>query len=209
MISQQFTLTDGLLKRFLWLYGLCALLSNLAYLFGFYFLPEGFMRSSPQVGVAGLVATTGSFWMELAITLVLNLGGVALLVVVLNFNQVKGVPAGYLLPISLAIAGGLIAGTNSFAASDLKQFNAWEGTALGHSIGGFETLAYILIVAATANLGMYQYRSWWRWSGEWKPVQFKGFRDLRLTKAEWAFLVIAILLFLFAAVRETLMAKPI
>jgi hypothetical protein len=153
MISQQFTSTEGLLKRFLWLYGLYALLNNLGYLFGYYFLPERFMRSSPQVGVGGLVATPESFWMQFVITLVLNLGGVGLLAVVLNLNQVKGFPAGYVLPISLAITGGLMAGTNSFAASDLKQFNAWEGMALGQSI--------------------------------------------------------AVLLFLFAAVRQTMMVKPI
>jgi len=205
-ISQQSTI-KSLLARFLWLYGLYALLNNLTYLFGYYFLPEGFMRSSPHVGVGKLVATAESFWLELMLTLVFNFG-IALLAFVLNLNQVNGVPTGYVLPISLAITGGLIAGTNSFAASDLKQYNAWEGMALGQSIGGLEMLAYILVVAATANLAMYQYRSWWRWSGEWGPLKIKRFRDLRLAKLEVVFLVIAILLFLFAAFRETMMVKP-
>ncbi len=208
MIPRQFDASDNLLKRFLWLYGLYALLNRLTFLFGYYFLPEGFMRSSPQVGVSRLAAAPESFWTELAITLLFNLVGVGMLGVVLNLNQVKGFPVGYLLPISLGITGGLIAGTNSFAISDLKKYNALEGVALGESIGGFEMLAYILIVAATANLAMYQYRSWWRWSGDWKPLRLKAFRDLRLTTAEVAFLAVAALLFLFAAYRETTMANP-
>lgn len=209
MVTQRSMSTEGLLKRFLWLYGVYALLNNLAYLFGYHFLPEGFMRSSPQVGVGGLAASPDSFWTELVITLAFNLVGVGLLAVILNFNQIKGFPVGYLLPISLAVTGGLIAGTNSFAASDLKQFNSWEGLALGLGIGGFEMLAYILIVAATSNLAMYQYRSWWRWSGEWKPVKIKELRDLRLTRGEAAFLVIAVFIFLLAAFRETMMVKPV
>jgi hypothetical protein len=208
VISQSSTSTKSLFSRLLWLYGLYALLNNLAFLFGYYFLPEGFMRSSPQVGVGRLVATAESFWMELALTLVLNLG-IALLAVALNLNQVRGFPVGYVLPISLAITGGLIVGTNSFAASDLRQYNAWEGMALGQSIGGLEMLAYILVIAATANLAMYQYRSWWRWGGEWSPRKIKRFRDLKLTKAEVVFLIIAVLLFFFAAFRETMMVKPI
>jgi hypothetical protein len=103
------------------------------------------------------------------------------------------------------VIGGLISGTNSFAASDLRQFNAWEGMSLGLSIGGLEMLAYVLVAAATANLTMEQYRSWWRWSGEWKPTRIRSLRDLRLTRTEIASIAIAVLLFLTAAYRETIM----
>jgi hypothetical protein len=126
---------------------------------------------------------------------------------VLNLNQVNGFPTGYLLPISLGISGGLIAGTNSFTASDLTRYNAWDGMALGLSIGGLEMAAYILILAATADLVMYQYRSWWRWSGEYKPVKVRSFRELKLGRSEAIALGVAVLLLLLAAVRETLMVK--
>ena len=38
-----------------------------------------------------------------------------------------------------------MSGTNSFAASELKQFNAWDGMALGMGIGGIEMLVYVLV----------------------------------------------------------------
>jgi hypothetical protein len=123
---------NGVFKRILWLYGLYALLSDAAYLLGYHLLPEGFMRGSPQVSV-GRLAATGTFWSEFALTLLFNLGLVVVVSVLLNLNQVKGFSIGYIMPISLGIISGLISGTNSFAASDLRQYNAWDGMALGIS----------------------------------------------------------------------------
>lgn len=77
--------------------------------------------------------------------------------------------------------------------------------ALGSSIGGPGMLAYALIAAATANLTVEQYRSWWRCSGEWKPARVRRFRDLRLTRPEVVTIAVAVLLFLAAAYRETAM----
>ena len=195
--------SDGVFKRAMWLYGLHTVLNNGTYLLGFYFLPQGFMRSSPQVGVGGMVAQANSFWSQLVFTLLFNLGVMVAIIVLCNLNRVRTVPVGYLIPIVLGITGGLISGTNSFAASDLTRYNAWEGLALGLSIGGLEMMAYVLVVAATANLTVYQYRSWWRWSGEWQATQVRRFRDLRLTRSEAVTLGIAVLLFLIAAIKET------
>ena len=195
--------SNGVFKRAMWLYGLHTVLNNGTYLLGFYFLPQGVMRGSPQVGVGGMVAQANSFWSQLALTLLFNLGVMVVIIVLCNLNRVRTVPVGYLIPIVLGITGGLISGTNSFAASDLTRYNAWEGLALGLSIGGLEMMAYVLVVAATANLTVYQYRSWWRWSGEWQATQVRRFRDLRLTRAEVLTLAIAVLLFLVAAIKET------
>jgi len=197
---------ETLWKRVLWLYGLYMLLSNAAYLFGYSLLPEGFMRGSPQVAAGRLVAEAASFWSEFALTLVFNLGLVAVLGVLLNINQVRGIPTGYVIPISLGIVSGLISGTNSFAASDLRAYNAWDGMALGLSIGGVEMLAYILVIAATAGLGVYHYRSWWRWSGEWQPAKLRRLRDVRLSRSEIVCLALGITLLIAAAYRETWLA---
>lgn len=205
MTSQQPMAHESVFKRVLWLYGLYTLLFNAAYLFGYYLLPEGFMRGSPQVAV-GRLAATGTFWSEMAFTLLFNLGMVVVISVILNLNQIKGFPAGYLMPISLGLISGLISGTNSFAASDLKQYNAWDGMALSISVGGVEMLAYILIIASTVSFGVYQYRSWWRWSGEWKPTKKKNLRDVRLSIAELLCLGMGILLLFLSAYRETVMA---
>lgn len=198
--------TDGIVKRVLWLYGLYTLLNNAAFLIGYYFLPEEFMRNSPQVAVGGLVAQQESFWGQFGMTLLFNLVVMPLLAVLLNLTRVRETPTGYVLPITLGIIGGLIAGTNSFAASDLTQYNAWEGTALALSIGGMEMLGYVMIVAATANLTTEQYRSWWRWSGEWKPTKVARLRDLHLTRPEIITIGVAALLIVIAAYHETVMA---
>jgi len=203
MATSQQPQTDDVFKRAMWLYGLHTVLNNGAYLLGFYLLPQGFMRAGPQVAVGGMVAQEGSFWSQLGLTLLFNLVLMCGLAFVLNLNRVKSIPAGYLIPIAMGITGGLISGTNSFAASDLTDYNAWEGLALGLSIGGLEMLAYVLVVAATANLTMYQYRSWWRWSGEWRATKLRRFRDLSLTRSEMLALAVAVLLLLAAAYRET------
>jgi hypothetical protein len=181
------------------------LLSNAAFLIGYYWLPEGFMRDSPQTSGGQVVAQAQSFWGQFGLTLLFNLGVVAVICIVMNFNQVKGVPVGYLYPPFLAVTSGLIAGTNSFVASDITKFNARDGMALALSIGNLEMLGYILIIASTIKFGVYQYRSWWRWSGEWKPTKVMNLRDVRLARSEILCLAIGILLVIFGAYRETLM----
>ena len=63
-------------------------------------------------------------------------------------------------------------------------------------------LAFVLIIASTVALGVYQYRSWW----QWKPTKVMNLRDVRLTRAELLCLIVGILLLFFAAYRETVMA---
>ena len=200
------TAPETVWKRVLWLYGLYMLLSNAAYLSGYSLLPEGFMRGSPQVAVGRLVDGATSFWSQLGLTLVFNLGLIAVIGVLLNLHQVRGFPTGYVIPISLGLVSGLISGTNSFAAANLRAYNAWDGMALGLSIGGVEMLAYILVIAATAGLGVYQYRSWWRWSGVWQPTKLRSLRDVRLSRSEFVCLALGILLLIAAAYRETWLA---
>ncbi len=200
MNTSQLQTNDNVFKRMLLLYGLYTLLSNATYLLGYYLLPEGFMRGSPAVAV-GRLATANSFWAEFALTLFFNLGLQVTIGVLLNLNRVKGFPAGYLLPITLGITSGLISGTNSFAASDLRQINGWDGMALGISIGGLEMLAYLLIIAATVRFGVYHYQSWW----QWKSIKVMNLRDVRLSRAELLCLMTGILLLIVAAYRETAM----
>jgi hypothetical protein len=49
---------DHLAVRVLWLYGLYMLISNATFLIGYYVLPEGILRTSPQTA-AGRVAASG------------------------------------------------------------------------------------------------------------------------------------------------------
>ena len=202
MKTPQVHVTGSVYSRILWLYGIYTLLSNAVFLIGYYWLPEGFMRGGPLTATGRVVAAAQSFGGQFGLTLLFNLGMVAVISIVMNLNQVKGFPAGYLYPLSLAITSGLISGTNSFVSSDIAQFNARDGMALALSIGNLEMLGYIFVIASTVKLGIYQYRSWW----QWKPVKVMNLRDVRLSKLEIVCLVIGILLIIFGAYRETLMA---
>jgi len=110
---------DHVLKRALSLYGLHAILFHVFFVFAYYALPDGFMRSGPQMASAEAVARQPSFWSQFGMTLFFNMGVVILIIVLCNFNRIKGIPVGYLVPVSLAITGGLVVGTNSFLADCL------------------------------------------------------------------------------------------
>jgi hypothetical protein len=193
---------ENVFKRVLWLYGLYSLLNIVSFLSGYYLLPEGFMRGSPYSAIGAFVASATSFWGEFGLTLLFNLGTVIVVCILTNLQQLKGIPIGYIVPIVLGITSGLVSGTNSFAASDLKQFNAWDGMALGMSIGGVEMLAYVLVISATANIGLYNYGSLLQWEGE----KIKNLRDIRLSATETFCLCLGILMIVIAAYRETVMA---
>lgn len=193
---------ENVFKRFLWLYGLYSLLSMFSFLLGYHFLPEGFMRGSPYSAIGSFVASASSFWSEFSLTLLFNLGTVIVVCILTNLQQFRHVPIGYIVPFVLGIFSGLVSGTNSFVASDLKQFNALDGMALGMGIGGIEMLAYVLVISATANIGLYNYESLRQWQGE----RLKNLRDIKLSVSEMFCLGLGILMIVFAAYRETVMA---
>jgi hypothetical protein len=202
MNTTQIRLQENIVKRILWLYGLYTLLNMVSYLSGYYLLPEGFVRGSPYSAIGSFVASATSFWGEFGLTILFNLGTVLVVCMLTNLQQFKGIPIGYIVPVILGITSGVVSGTNSFSASDLKQFNAWDGMALGMSIGGVEMLAYVLVISATANIGLTQYRSLWQWQGE----KIKNLRDIRLSASETFCLCLGILMIVIAAYRETVMA---
>ncbi len=193
---------ENVFKRVFWLYGLYSFLNLISFLTGYYLLPEGFMRGSPYTTIGSIAASASSFWGELGLTLLFNLGTVFIACILTNLQQVKKVPVGYVVPVTLGIISGLISGTNSFSNSDLKLFNALDGMALGMSIGGVEMLAYVLVISATANIGLYNYESLSQWNGE----KIRNLRDIRLTIPEILCLCLGIALIMLAAYRETVMA---
>lgn len=190
--------------RVLWLYGFYTLISNAFFLIGYCLLPEGIFRSNPLTGAGRVVAGADTFWGQLLLTLAFNVGIVVSVIVLMNLSRVRGFPVGYLYPIPMGVVTGLIPGTNSFAASDLADYGVREGMALSLSIGNLEMLGYLCVVAATAGIARNEYRSWWRWGGEWKAVKTGSLREIRLSRAEWATAGLGVALVLVAAVRETL-----
>ena len=193
---------DSVFKRILWLYGLHTLLSNTFLLAGYYLLPEGVLRGTPLTFVGEVAAKPQGFGAQFGLTLLFNLGLVTVVGVGANLQRVKAFPVGYVIPVVLGIVGGLVTGTNSYAADDLSRYSALDGMVLGLSIGGVEMLAYVIIIASTTKLGIYQYRS----LVDWKPIKVMSLRDVRLSKQEVFCLVVGVLLLMLAAYRETVMA---
>jgi len=199
---------DGLLKRILWLYGLYTIPANASFLIGFYLLPEGVLRSTPTGAVARVAAAPHGFWGQFTLTLLINLSWGFILTAVLNLNRIRGIPAGYLIPMVAGIISGLVLGTDSFAADDLSKYkNVRAALALGLTIGGLEMLAYVMVAAATVRLGIYEYESWWRWGGPYKPIKLMRFSEIRLAGSELACVAVALLLLIIAAWRETAMVR--
>jgi len=192
---------DRVFKRVLLLYGLFMLLSNAAYVLAYYFLPEGFLRGSP-VQTTARVAATGTFWSQMALTFLMNLGLLLVFSVCLNLFQVRGFPVGYLWPIVTAVQSGVVAGTNSFLLSDLTKVNVRDGMALSLSIGGLEFLASMLVIASTVSIVIYQFSSW----TQLRPTKLKNLRDVRLSRAEVLGVIAGITLLFVAAYRETVMS---
>lgn len=203
MNTSQVQAQDRVFKRILWLYGLYTLLSNASFLIGYHLLPERCMRGGHIGAIADFVAAPETFWPEFGRTLLTNIGIVTVLCIALNLMKVKDFSLGYVLPIFLGITSGLVLGTNSFALDDLSHYSVREGMALGLSVGEVEMLGYILVIAATVKLGIYQRQSWWKWNH--KFIKVIDFRDIRLSNQEILFLVIGILLVIFGAYRETMM----
>ncbi len=200
MDTSQVQQRESVFKRFLWLYGLYALLNMVSFLAGYYLLPEGLLRSSPQSAIGSLAASATSFWGKFGLTLLFNLGVVFIVCTLANLQRLYGIPLGYIVLMILGITSGLISGTNSFSASDLKQFNAWDGTALGMSIGGIEMIAYVLSISATVNIGLYEYDL-----RQWKGRKIKALQDIKLSSSEVFCLCLGIVLLVIAAYRETVM----
>ena len=121
---------DGVLSNvFCCSTGSSMLLSNAAFLFGYYLLPEGFLRGSPTQACAAAIAATPTFWSQVGSTFLFNLGALIVGCVWLNLFQFKGLPLGYLGLIIGAISSGVIAGTNSFLVSNMTRVNVRDGMA--------------------------------------------------------------------------------
>ena len=155
---------ENVVKRILWLYGLHTLLSNIFLVVGYYFLPEGILRDSPLTWAGDVAASPETMGGEFAVTLVFNLGIMALIGIGLNLMTIKGFPQGFFVPIILGVISGLLLGTNSFVAMDLSGIQFQDGLAIGFTIGGLEMLGYICLIASTVKLGIYQFQNWWQWN---------------------------------------------
>ena len=189
------------LLRVLFLYGLYMLLHQVVFLIAYFGLPEKWLVGTPWLRLGAWAAVGGTWGGQFVRTLATNLGVVCGLCAGLNLQRIRGFSVGYFVPIWLGLMTGLVLGTNSFVKMDLGvPLPFLWGTAHAMTIGGAETLGYILVTAATVKLGIYR-RDTWRWNDRFTRVG--RLRDVRLGWAEWVALAMGIGLVVVGAWRES------
>ncbi len=171
-----------------------------SYTLGLFLLPEGALSDLPLPSLA-LLGESGSPWLLAAKTLGYNLF-LFLLILGANHYRVGRFTLGYLPLYVNVILLGLFAGTNSFAGDVSSHSPA--GWLLFLRIGFLEFSAYILACVATVPLAMFHAD---RWRGE-SFHRIRRFRDVRLSRPEWACLLLALGLLIMAAVNEWILFGP-
>jgi hypothetical protein len=166
----------------------------LAYVFGILVLPEGIMRELP-IPAFTIFEEGESFFSLFGKTIGYN---VLVLVMIIGTNhfRVQRLTFGYLPLYANTAMMGLFAGTNSFSGG--VSAYTLEGWLLFLQVGMLEFSAYILACAATVPLAMFHAD---RWRGE-QFRRIRGLREVRLSKQEFVFLLVALVLLVVAAVNE-------
>lgn len=194
--------SDNVLIRLTILWLLCVLLFISAWIVSYHLLPEGILRGrllASELPVETSQVTT-TFLRIFAINLFVGCG----LVILSNLFRVGEVPLGYLVVIGHSILYGILLGTNSFSIPAPVRFVPSLTTVLSRS-GAFEITAYILIAAATFGFVIWGQQSWLNWHTE----RVGSWRKWRLSRAEAAVIIGALLLLAVANYREALQIQQL
>lgn len=201
-LAQKLT-QQNVLRRVLWTYGIHVMLGLVAFVVGYFFLPEGILRGTPITALGEIVGQQKDFWSQFLATIGFNFAIAFFVGAGLNLQRVNGFPTGYIFVFFAGIGGGLVAGTNSFVAQVISPYTL-EGWLVALRIGYLEFLGYTCIVAATIGVGLQNYTSWLPWKA--KESKIKSWSDIRLSRQEIIWLVIGILLVLLAGYNETMLS---
>ena len=193
----------NLVTRVIWAYAIYIVLVLISFVVGYFLLPRGAFINTPWTAFGVMAANPDTFMGQFLATVGFNLGFVFLVGVGLNLQKVNGFPTGYIFVFSAGIISGLIAGTNSFVSQAISPYTI-EGWLIALRIQHIELLGYTIIVASTISIGLWDYNSWLPWKAKERKIQ--GWRDIRLTKQEIAGVFFGVLLILFGAYNETVIA---
>lgn len=189
---------ESLVVRFLTLWAVCLLVFSVAWVVGYYALPEGILRGSLGADAPVVGATVWETFVRIfAWNLVLGAGPVV------AFNTLRSVntPASYVVLVVVWLQGGLVYGTNSLGIQ-AGRLAPSLATLLGRS-GVYELTAYVALAVATRELLLWHQRSGPRWREEFERVRSPG--DWSLGRREWAMVLAGLVLLALANYREAVM----
>lgn len=190
----------SLLKRVIWAYCIYITLLLMAFVVGYFILPEGFFRSTPITALGSIVASQQEKMMEFLATIGINLSFALVFGFGMNLQRVRGFPAGYIGLFSAGILSGLIAGSNSFVVQSISPYTL-EGWIVALRVQHLELLGYAIIVASAINMGLWEYTSWIPWKS--KETKIKGWKDIRFSLQEIIGFVTGIIVIIIAGYNET------
>ena len=182
-------LHPNLLLRFVSLFTLAVALFLLAWLVGYYLLPEAALRTAgaEQLARGGLDVTAESVVEEWGRIFAYNLIPVVLIVLANLLLRVNGVPLGYVVPLYNVILYALFVGTNSFAIPYAERLA--PTFAILERSGPYEMTALVMVAAATATWSHYQVHALFRTN----PEQVEPRPRIALTHLFFVVLGIALL----------------
>jgi hypothetical protein len=144
----------------------CALLCTVAavflaaWVFSYFFLPEGFLKGRlAGEALAGEDLAGGSVWMEWLRISAVNLGVMFFVIVAPNVFRTGDTPYGYVTLTLLAVILGITIGTNSFTISAGGKLA--PSAEIFASSGLYEIIAYVLAAAATVSISKYRLTGNW------------------------------------------------
>lgn len=183
-----------LLFRFLSLYLIGVILFLISWTFGYYDLPEGWLRGQSAARLAG--DQSAPFAVELLRIFGINLLA-SLIIIAANLSIIRDkIPLGYLIPLLWFVHYGILLGTNSFSIP-MEQPMAPSFEVLSRS-GPYEIAAYTLLAASTHSIARYRLQSLFSRGVAFEPVS-------RLSRESKIGIGIAYVLLFLANAREALM----
>ncbi len=145
---------DKIYVRFIALYSAGLILCVIAWLVGYYFLPEGVLRGGSVTARLAGEEVARNLTHEFGKIAILNLISGSLIILA-NMNlRINGYPLGYLIPLLWFTHYGLLLGTNSFSiAMPERMFLSF---AVFTRSGLYEMAAYALVAVTTYTFPRYE-----------------------------------------------------
>lgn len=188
-----------ILPRFLTLLALAVAIFVAAWAVAFYLLPEGILRGRTIASVLAGSEGAATFTAEFLRIAGLNLGSMALFVVLPNrLTRVGRYPLGYVPPMLWAALYAITLGTNSFSIPLTERMAPSFGV-LGRS-GVYEIASYVLMAVSTHAISLSRTPRLFSFRSE--PIVP---RPGPFHKVHWGGVAVALLVLLAANAREAYM----